>query len=117
MFYPIVEAPREYIPEHEGNVWNNFIEEIYLYDIDANGWEDILIVGGGGENQQNADIVRASYFKNSGNLSFNHLAGNAADTQISHIPEGLFGKAGSQGKIFNLSYCQSLAQSSQPWAM
>lgn len=56
--------------------------------------------GRGADNQQNADIVRASYFKNRGNLSFNHKAGNPADTQISHIPESLFGGAGSQGKIF-----------------
>lgn len=101
MFYPIVEAPRDYIPEHEGNVWNNFIEEIYFYDIDANGWEDILIVGGGGENQKNADIVRASYFKNSGNLSFSHVAGNDAENRIPRIPKSLFGGAGSQGKIFS----------------
>ena len=99
VFYPIVEAPRDYVPEHEGNIWSNFVEEIYFHDVDVNGWDDIVLVGGGGDDQQNADVVRASYLSNNGSMHFNHIAGNVAANQILRIPESSFTGLGGQGAI------------------
>ena len=97
VFYPIVEAPRDYIPEHEGNIWNNFVEEIYFYDVDADGWEDIVLVEV--EINSKTQHRRASYFSNNGSMQFIHIAGNAAENQILRIPESRFDGVGGQGAI------------------
>ena len=40
---PLVEAPDEYIPTHEGNEWHDFIEEIRLRDLDKDGDIDLYL--------------------------------------------------------------------------
>jgi hypothetical protein len=41
--FPLVEAPEDYIPTHEGNEWNDFIENIRFRDLDKDGDIDLYL--------------------------------------------------------------------------
>ena len=41
--FPLVEAPDDYIPTHEGNEWNDFIEDIRFRDLDKDGDIDLYL--------------------------------------------------------------------------
>ncbi len=100
-FYPIVTAPDDYVAEHEGNEWNNFIENFRFHDVDSNGHLDIAFVGGGGGVQQNAQMVRGAYLSNLGDLDFLHIAANDPANRVLRVPESLFGGSGGQGRILS----------------
>ena len=40
----LLEAPADYVPEHEGNEWNNFVQNFLFGDFDKDGDPDILLV-------------------------------------------------------------------------
>ena len=40
---PLVEAPDDYVPVHEGNEWNDFIEDIRFRDLDKDGDIDLYL--------------------------------------------------------------------------
>jgi hypothetical protein len=44
--FPLVEAPNDYVPVHEGNEWNDFIEDIRFRDIDKDGDIDLYLSSG-----------------------------------------------------------------------
>jgi len=41
--FPLVEAPDDYVPVHEGNEWNDFIEGIRFRDLDKDGDIDLYL--------------------------------------------------------------------------
>ncbi len=41
--FPLVEAPDDYIATHEGNEWNDFIEDIRFRDLDKDGDIDLYL--------------------------------------------------------------------------
>ena len=41
--FPLVEAPADYIPTHEGNEWNDFIDSIRFRDLDKDGDIDLYL--------------------------------------------------------------------------
>ncbi|SVC54750.1 uncharacterized protein METZ01_LOCUS307604, partial [marine metagenome] len=41
--FPLVEAPDDFIPVHEGNEWNDFIESIRFRDLDKDGDIDLYL--------------------------------------------------------------------------
>ncbi len=43
--FPLVEAPADFIPTHEGNEWNDFIEDIRFRDLDKDGDIDLYLSG------------------------------------------------------------------------
>ena len=87
-FYPLVEAPESFKPKHEGNEWNNFIEEIRFDDVDRDGDTDIYFAGGGGGNNQYK--VRAAFLRNDGSMKFTHKNYRARGNPIKIIPESRF---------------------------
>lgn len=98
-FYPIVTAPDDYVAEHEGNEWNNFIENFRFHDVGSDGQTDIAFIGGGSDDQQNAQLVRGAYLKNLGGLAFSHVAANDPENHVLRVPESLFSGMDSQGQI------------------
>lgn len=100
-FYPIVTAPAGYVAEHEGNEWNNFIENFRFHDVDADGLVDVVFIGGGGDDQQNAHMVRGAYLKNLGGLEFSHIPANDPTNHVLRVPESLFNGLGGQGSILS----------------
>jgi hypothetical protein len=42
--FPLVEAPDDYVPVHEGNEWNDFINAIQFRDLDKDGDNDIYLM-------------------------------------------------------------------------
>jgi hypothetical protein len=44
--FPLVEAPDDYVPVHEGNEWNDFIEMIKFRDLDKDGNIDLYFSSG-----------------------------------------------------------------------
>lgn len=87
-FYPLVEAPENFKPKHEGNEWNNFIEEIRFDDVDRDGDTDIYFAGGGGGSNQYK--VRAAFLRNDGSMKFLHKDYQARGNPIKIIPESRF---------------------------
>ena len=41
--FPLVEAPDDYVPVHEGNEWNDYIEAIRFRDLDKDGDIDLYL--------------------------------------------------------------------------
>ena len=87
-FYPLVEAPESFKPTHEGNEWNNFIEEIRFDDVDRDGDSDIYFAGGGGGSNQYK--VRAAFLRNDGSMQFTHKNYRARGNPLKIIPESRF---------------------------
>jgi hypothetical protein len=44
--FPLVDAPDDYVPLHEGNEWNDFIEMIKFRDLDKDGNIDLYFSSG-----------------------------------------------------------------------
>jgi len=44
--YPLVEVPTDYVPIHEGNEWNDYIESVLFRDLDNDGSMDIYLSSG-----------------------------------------------------------------------
>jgi hypothetical protein len=42
--FPLVEAPNDFIPTHEGNIWNDFIVMIKFRDLDKDGNIDLYLM-------------------------------------------------------------------------
>lgn len=87
-FYTLVDAPSDYQPKHEGNEWNNFIEEIRFADIDRDGDTDIFFVGGG--TGENAKKVRGALLRNDGNMQFSHMRHKQKGNPIKIISNDAF---------------------------
>ena len=62
--FPLVEAPEDYIPTHEGNEWNDFIEDIRFRDLDKDGDIDLYLSSSMSPKTNGAVVI------NNGNFDF-----------------------------------------------
>ncbi|MCH9780650.1 MAG: VCBS repeat-containing protein, partial [Alphaproteobacteria bacterium] len=46
VLFELVDAPDSYVPSHEGNEWNHFVDTIRFSDVDQDGDTDIVLRGG-----------------------------------------------------------------------
>jgi len=52
---PLVQAPADYVPKHEGNEWNDYIEAIMFRDFNGDSLKDIYLASG--SNKTNGTIL------------------------------------------------------------
>ena len=74
---PLVEAPADYTPTHEGNEWNDFIQMIKFRDLDKDG--DIDLYLSSSQSQKTNGMV----LLNQGDFAFELLLPNAAKKYVS----------------------------------
>jgi len=70
--FPLVEAPDDYMPIHEGNEWNDFIEMIRFRDLDKDGDNDIYLSSGSQKTNGTVAI-------NNGNFNFSLIKPSKVD--------------------------------------
>jgi hypothetical protein len=78
---PLVEAPADYVPVHEGNEWNDFIEMIRFRDLDNDGDNDIYLSSG--SQKTNGTVVI-----NNGNFNFSLIKPSKADGLYKKLDNG-----------------------------
>ena len=74
---PLVEAPADYTPTHEGNEWNDFIQMIKFRDLDKDG--DIDLYLSSSQSQKTNGMV----LLNQGDFAFELLLPNVAKKYVS----------------------------------
>jgi len=79
--FPLVEAPDDYMPIHEGNEWNDFIEMIRFRDLDKDGDNDIYLSSG--SQKTNGTVVI-----NNGNFNFSLIKPSKADGLYKKLDNG-----------------------------
>ena len=89
-FMPLIEAPADYVPVHEGNEWNNFIENFLFKDVDEDGDPDIILVGHG--SASNGHLIAGSILRNEGDLRFTHIPNGREGNPVTRLPDILFAK-------------------------
>jgi hypothetical protein len=74
--FPLVEAPDDYVPKHEGNEWNDFIEMIKFRDVDKDGDMDLYLTSSMSRRTDGMILL------NQGDFSFEILPANIAKTYL-----------------------------------
>ena len=108
-FIPIIEAPADYVPVHEGNEWNNFIENFLFKDVDEDGDPDIILVGHG--SAANGHLIAGSVLRNEGGLRFIHIPNGRAGNPVIRLPDILFAKDAAGANWldnFDITYSEAI---------
>ena len=74
--FPLVEAPDDYVPIHEGNEWNDFIEDIRFRDLDKDGDIDLYL------SSSMSRKTNGMVLLNQGNFAFELLFPNVAKKYV-----------------------------------
>ena len=82
----LLEAPADYIPEHEGNEWNNFVQNFLFGDFDKDEDPDILLV----THRYKHKHIGGSILKNNVNMKFVHLPYGDKGNPINLISDSKF---------------------------
>ena len=83
----LLEAPSNYVPKHEGNEWNNFIQNFLFGDFDNDGKEDVLLVA---HRDGKHKHIGASILKNEGNMRFRHIPHGENENPITLLADNKF---------------------------
>jgi len=70
--FPLVEAPDDYVPVHEGNKWNDFIGMIKFRDLDKDGDNDIYL-------SSESHKTNGAVVINNGNFNFSLIKPSKTD--------------------------------------
>ncbi len=83
----LLEAPADYVPEHEGNEWNNFVQNFLFGDFDKDGDPDILLVT---HLEYEHKHIGGSILKNNGSMKFVHIPNGEKGNPINLIHDSKF---------------------------
>jgi FG-GAP-like repeat len=86
-FYPIIVAPDDFVPNHEGNEWNNFVSMIRFSDVNNDGEVDIMLVN---NDEPSNDKVRGGALINQRDMSFSFFKKGDGPNNVIDIPEDRF---------------------------
>ena len=67
-FYILVNPPKDYVPIHEGNEWNDFIDQIRFSDLNNDNLADIVLF-----KDQTQNLPNGSILKNDGDMNFSFV--------------------------------------------
>ena len=85
--HDLLEAPADNIPEHEGNEWNNFVQNFLFGDFDKDGDPDILLVT---HLEYEHKHIGGSILKNNGSMKFVHMPNGEKGNPINLIHDSKF---------------------------
>ena len=104
-FFPLIVAPDDYVPKHEGNEWNDYVQAIRFSDVDRDGLTDIVFVGGG--YSERSSRVRGAFLKNQGSMTFKHIYGGVSDNPLTVLSASKFYDDGSSTTKQNVQLADS----------
>lgn len=81
----LIEPPAGYVPTHEGNEWNDFIEAIRFFDVDEDGDKDIFL------SSTSVDTNGTILMNNKG-FSFSIKMPDSVDYPVTKITESSFSR-------------------------
>ena len=96
-FLPLSDAPADYVAYHEGNEWNNFIQNFLFRDTDQDGDHDIILVASDGGKK--ARKLAGSILRNDGLMSFTHIAIDDIGNPITIIPDIRFSNSTDDAEL------------------
>lgn len=79
----LIEPPAGYVPTHEGNEWNDFIDAIRFFDIDSDGDKDLFL-------SSNSLDTYGTVLINDGNFNFTVIMPGSSGYPVPVIPESDF---------------------------
>lgn len=85
--YVLLDAPSDFIPQHEGNEWNNYCLNILFGDFDNDKDQDILCVS---HLEFQHKVVGASILNNEGDMNFKHIPFGEKGNNINFINHDQF---------------------------
>jgi hypothetical protein len=83
----LLEAPADYVPEHEGNEWNNFVQNFLFGDFDKDGDPDVLLVT---HLEYKHKHIGGSILRNDGGMKFVHIPNGEKGNPINLISDSKF---------------------------
>jgi peptidoglycan hydrolase-like protein with peptidoglycan-binding domain len=86
-FYPIVVAPTDFVPQHEGNEWNNFVSTLRFSDVNKDDLVDVILINN--DDPKNVK-VRGGVMINMGEMQFKFTAKGQEGNPITDLPESDF---------------------------
>ena len=84
-FYILLNPPKDYVPTHEGNEWNSFVDQIRFSDLDNDNLTDIVLIGPDGKK-----LSAGSILKNEGGMNFKFLEYKEIGNPIKIVDEKMY---------------------------
>ena len=84
-FYILLNPPKDYVPTHEGNEWNSFVDQIRFSDLDNDDLTDIVLIGPDGKK-----LSAGSILKNEGGMNFKFLEYKEIGNPIKIVDEKMY---------------------------
>ena len=84
-FYILVDPPKDYVPKHEGNEWNSFVDQVRFSDLDNDNLTDIVLIRPG-----SLKLKAGSILKNEGGMNFKHIKYKEAGNPIKIVDDKMY---------------------------
>jgi len=84
-FYILVDPPKDYVPKHEGNEWNSFVDQVRFSDLDNDNLTDIVLIRPG-----SLKLKAGSILKNEGGMNFKHIKYKETGNPIKIVDDKMY---------------------------